>query len=225
MLNTNHPDDEVLSAHAAGDPDAAADSSLDAHLASCERCAGVVRDLGVLRAVLGELPDIEPHRPLRLIPVVDAEPSRADALGQWVRRLFAPALTAGAALAMVGLVGTALPSLEGMGASGGAQAAPSEATRALTAEDASDGPEGDAANGAAATDTIEFSAPTDAGGGGAVTGGDEATAEQPATEEAGTALADPAEPERSPWPMVLFSGVALMIAAALLRWILAAPAG
>jgi hypothetical protein len=31
--------------------------------------------------------------------------------------------------------------------------------------------------------------------------------------------------ERSPWPMVLFSGVALMVGAALLRWILVPRAG
>jgi hypothetical protein len=31
--------------------------------------------------------------------------------------------------------------------------------------------------------------------------------------------------ERSPWPMVLFAGVALMIAALVLRWILVPRAG
>jgi len=31
--------------------------------------------------------------------------------------------------------------------------------------------------------------------------------------------------ERSPWPMVLFTGVALMVGAALLRWILVPRAG
>ncbi len=31
--------------------------------------------------------------------------------------------------------------------------------------------------------------------------------------------------ERSPWPMVLFTGVALMIGALLLRWILVPRAG
>jgi hypothetical protein len=31
--------------------------------------------------------------------------------------------------------------------------------------------------------------------------------------------------ERSPWPMVLFTGVALMLGAALLRWIVVPRAG
>ena len=43
-------------------------------------------------------------------------------------------------------------------------------------------------------------------------------------DDGATALA-PAPAERSPWPMVLFTGVALMVAAALLRWILAPRAG
>ena len=44
-----------------------------------------------------------------------------------------------------------------------------------------------------------------------------------AAESSGAASQLPAE--RSPWPMVLFTGVALMIAAALLRWILVPRAG
>jgi hypothetical protein len=39
------------------------------------------------------------------------------------------------------------------------------------------------------------------------------------------AASDPVSVERSPWPMVLFTGVALMIGALLLRWILVPRAG
>ncbi|MCA1587800.1 MAG: zf-HC2 domain-containing protein, partial [Chloroflexi bacterium] len=94
MLNQGHPDDERLSALAAGDADATEDATLRAHVTSCDRCADAVRELGVLRAALADLPDIAPHRPLRLLPPVEADaPSPADRLGLWARRLFAPALT------------------------------------------------------------------------------------------------------------------------------------
>jgi hypothetical protein len=127
MLNHGHPDDERLSALAARDTEATEDATLTAHVTSCDRCAAAVRELGVLRTALADLPDIAPHRPLRLLPPVEADaPSAVDRLGLWARRLFAPALTAGAALAMVGVVGTALPSLGGMAQSGGADAASEE---------------------------------------------------------------------------------------------------
>jgi len=219
MLNSNHPDDERLSALAAADPDASADASLTAHVGGCERCADVVRELGALRFALSDLPDIAPSRPLRLLPPVEADAvSAPDRLGQWARRLFAPALTAGAALAMVGVVGTALPGLGGMASSGGQDAfsAASEAAEAANAaEDAAGGTE------------LEFSAPSgdaaDGDGEAATLGADEAEEQRTAEQESGRA--DALQSERSPWPMVLFSGVALMIAAALLRWILVPRAG
>ncbi|MEP7082282.1 MAG: hypothetical protein ABI841_04810 [Chloroflexota bacterium] len=222
MLNQDHPDDERLSALAAGDTEATDDATLRAHVTSCDRCADAVRDIGVLRAALADLPDIAPHRPLRLLPPVEAEtPSAADRLGLWARRLFAPALTAGAALAMVGVVGTALPTLGGMAQSGGADSAsgPSERTAAVDAE-ASAGQELAApfATGDAATGEAD-------GGEGATTLG--AGTDEEATEDVArdSAQADELFAERSPWPMVLFAGIALMIAAALLRWILVPRAG
>lgn len=228
MLNQEHPDDERLSELAAGDTDATSDASLSAHITTCDRCAGIVRDVGILRAALADLPDVAPHRPLRLVPPVEASPlSAADRLGQWARRLFAPALTAGAALAMVGVLGTALPALSGMASSGQAGSAPSDGDSLEMAADESAAP----AAGSAATEAIPF--PSGDAGGGATTGGDMTTegtdnaAELRADE---TREADGAETftaERSPWPMVLFAGVAVMIGALLLRWILVprAPEG
>jgi hypothetical protein len=232
MLISNHPDDERLAALAEGDTDASADATLGTHVASCDRCAAVVADLGILRSALAELPDVPPHRPLRLIPPVEAEPTGAgDRLGHWVRRLFAPALTAGAALAMVGVVGTAMP--QGMGGAEGAALAPEESVRELSAaasERAADA--GAAAGGAEASAALEFAAPSGADvtdssdGQGEVTAqGDDATEERLAEDDEADSQVSALSAERSPWPMVLFTGVALMIAAALLRWILAPRAG
>jgi hypothetical protein len=221
MLNQGHPHDERLSALAAGDTEATSDATLNAHVTSCDRCADAVRDLGVLRAALADLPDIAPHRPLRLLPPVEADaPSAADRLGLWARRLFAPALTAGAALAMVGVIGTAAPSLGGMGSQG---AAPEERT-ALEASAPPAAADASAAELAAPFATQE-AATGDAGGGEDATtlGVEDEAARDDFTGEATDA--DALFAERSPWPMVLFAGIALMIGAALLRWILVPRAG
>ena len=223
MLNTNHPQDDRLSALAWQDDDAEGDTSLATHVAACIRCTDVVTELGILRSSLAELPDLLPSRPLQLLPpVADTAnaPMGTDGFATWVRRLFAPIATAGAALALVGVVGTAMPSLGGMAASGGA--APAEALR------------GDEA---AASDTLTFEA---AGGSAAAAGSPAAI---PGVAESGTSdAAAPADvgqvreddndrmtaelpAERSPWPMVLFTGVALVVAAAVLRWIVVPRAG
>jgi anti-sigma factor RsiW len=230
MLNSNHPDDERLSALASRDTDATADTSLTAHLSTCDRCTDLVNELGALRASLADLPDLEPSRPLRLLPAADEAPAGADRIGGWARRFFAPVLTAGAALAMVGLVGTAAPALDGM-ASGGAQsgAAPStmameapEAEASAASEDTSErtaAGEPDALVGAsdsaAASDGADGETMNTFGGG--------ADAGELEDEDRGALTQLPIE--RSPWPMVLFTGVALMVAAALLRWILVPRAG
>lgn len=222
MLNQGHPDDERLSALAARDTEATDDATLTAHVTSCDRCAAAVSELGVLRAALADLPDIAPHRPLRLLPPVEADaPNAADRLGLWARRLFAPALTAGAALAMVGVVGTALPSLGGMAQSGGAASAPSEraaleASAAPAAADSSVGQE------LAAPFATEEAATGEAEGGTTLGVEDEAARDGLAFDADD---ADALFAERSPWPMLLFAGVALMIGAALLRWILVPRAG
>lgn len=244
MQPKNHPDDERLAALAGADPEATGDSALSAHLATCDRCSEIVVDLRGLRAALAELPDLVPSRRLRLLPPVeDPTPAAADRLGGWVRRVFAPAMTAGAALALVGLIGTGLPSSSGdagrlgvdrIAMPGEDEGAGGEPERALESE-------------AAATDAAsEFGPQSSAVGGvageadadGAEGGADSDSAEpkpnvfnyeEPEqTEEAEAVSGPPTDTgaipllaERSPWPMVLFSGVALMVGAVLLRWILA----
>ncbi|HJP71359.1 MAG TPA: hypothetical protein VJ975_06535 [Candidatus Limnocylindria bacterium] len=231
MLIPNHPADERLSALAFGDTDATADTSLTGHVSTCIRCTDLVNELGALRASLAELPDISPSRPLRLLPPVEAQGSTADRLGGWARRFFAPVLTAGAALALVGLVGTTTPAFQGESIFQDAGSELSaQASMALEAP-AADG--GGALGGATAP-----SAEPEAAGGEALSGTDAVTPAESNVERALSATGDdyqdadegagtstPAPAERSPWPMILFTGVALMVAAALLRWILAPRAG
>ncbi len=228
MLIPNHPHDERLSALASGDPEAVADSALSEHVASCHRCTDTVAELGALRASLAELPDLRPHRPLQLVPpVTEPSPSRVDGVGGWARRFFAPVLTAGAALAMVGLVGTTAPLLGGMAS----QAAPGlevdtalepDATDLRAAEgegytfDASDGDAGGADSGAAAEEPATAPLRSEAQG---------ATLDRTDSEGDRLTATTTTELTRSVWPMVLFAGVALMVAAAALRWIMAPRAG
>ena len=173
MLIPNHPDDERLSALASSDPEAAADATLTEHVASCMRCTDTVAELGALRASLAELPDLQPDRPLQLLPPVADTPARADRVGGWARRFFAPMLTAGAALALVGLVGTTVPIL-GSGASGAA--AQSEAAAVDSAQreqaEATDGatlnaPEAAGEGPAASAESTDDLVAPDAGAGGA----------------------------------------------------------
>lgn len=252
MLNSKHPDDERLSALAFRDTDATADASLTTHVSSCDRCTDLVNELGALRASLAELPDLQPHRPLRLLPEVAESPVGVDRFGGWARRFFAPLATAGAALAMVGLVGTALPALNGMAQSAGGQAdaaastiaegdapaegpgqAAPEASAGLGAAAPSErttteGADGLAADSADASASAAAHAFADASAGAAAEGSGEETENRAlASDEAGIArdALTQLPADRSPWPMVLFTGVAVMVAAALLRWILVPRAG
>ena len=224
MLNQNHPDDERLSALASHDADATADAALTAHVSSCDRCTGLVDELGLLRTALAELPDIAPARPLRLLPPAGVtEPASGDRLGGWARRFFAPVLASGAALALVGVIGTAAPALDNIATGQGGAPAPLAQEEAAASEAAA-APGG---GGFAA----EASAPAnrDLGDAGASDGAElfssgEAVAageESPAGADQGDFGRLALEQERSPWPMVLFAGVALMIAAVVARWILA----
>ena len=102
MHDQIHPDDERLAALAGGR------SRRDARRRAGGACRGLrplrgcsSDELQVLRAALGELPDLVPSRPLRLIPAL---PEAAPATG-WLRRLFTPVLVAGSALVLVGAVG------------------------------------------------------------------------------------------------------------------------
>ena len=224
MLNQHHPDDERLSALASRDDDATADAALASHVESCATCTDLVDELGALRMSLAQLPDLRPHRPLRLLPEVIDEPTRVDRLGGWARRFFAPVLTAGAALAMVGLIGTTVPALDNLslGASGAASAtdqsgAPVDRGAAEADETAPAGvvePGTLSGEGAAAPDA---SIPLRS----AMDGEDGYAAAETPNDPDSERLSQETPVERSPWPMVLFAGVALMVVAGLLRWILA----
>ncbi len=208
MLIPNHPADERLSALASNDPDAIADRSLADHVTSCVRCTDSVEELGALRASLAELPDLHPNRPLRLLP--DAAP-KSDGFGSWVRRLFAPALTAGAALAVVGLVGTsgvtnqlyqnAGTDLDGADAEVGAEA-PGEAA-------------GAGASPVATYDSLS-GAQRSSGEAPAVAGEDDSESFEPVT---------PAPTETSIFPILLVSGLAVIAVALLLRYVIVPRAG
>ncbi len=215
MLNQQHPDDERLSALASHDDDAAADAALTSHVDSCARCTALVDELGALRMSLAELPDLRPHHALQLLPLVTDAPEAEGAAG-WIRRFFAPVLAAGAALAMVGLVGTAAPALDGM-AAGGSPFSDAGASLEETAPGAEGDGSGRDGEGPRASDmTLE---PASGEGHVASQASPSDEADRLETFERGL----PAE--RSPWPMVLFTGIALMIGAALLRWILVPRAG
>ena len=239
MLIPNHPEEELLAAYADAEPEALGDARVSQHLATCERCTTLVADLRGLTAALAALPDLEPSRPLRLLPPAEpARPSLADRVGGVIRGIFAPALTAGAALALVGAVGTAAPAFTG--AAGGADSGP--AALEFGGENADQAAEPTAP---AAAETERSSAETDsatsAGGDGEESaapgyvaadtpGADETPvdAEQfdqtPAPDEARD-LSAAATDDRPIWPMLLFTGVALIIAALLLRWIFVPRAG
>ncbi len=226
MLNQNHPDDERLSALAAHDSDATDDAALTAHVASCDRCTELMSELGLLRAALADLPDLVPSRPLQLLPPVGStEPSTADRIGGWVRRFFAPVVASGAALALVGVIGTAAPALQGLGPTAGS-APDSQAELAAPAASAAGEPAGGggdtfAESSDSAQRDLTGGQASDAGAGLFATEEVAAAGESPRSvgdEDIGrTAL----EQERSPWPMVLFAGIAVIIGALLARWILA----
>jgi hypothetical protein len=227
MLIPNHPHDERLAAYADADIDARADASLVAHTSTCLRCTGVLDELGALRSALAELPDIAPSRPLRLLPPVADAPAAAGA-GGWMRRLFAPVMTAGAALAIVGLVGTALPLTQGqaggaalfsniseeLASDAGAPAAGEELTP--SSQRVTNLP------GAAAASDDQSGVPD----GAEVSPFEAANGQDPAdgAGEPDVARATASE-ERPIWPMLLFAGVAILIGAPLLRWILVPRAG
>jgi len=139
-------------------------------------------------------------------------------------------LTAGAALALVGMVGTSLPALDGMASGGAAQTGGDAAAEELggAAPDAADGDDRGSVDDLGTQRSVEPGASSEShafgGEGGIEDGGsDVGTAGVDEGEERRLARELPAE--RSPWPMVLFTGVAVMILAALLRWVLVPRAG
>jgi len=161
-----------------------------------------------------------------------------DRLAGVVRGIFAPALTAGAALALVGAVGTFAPSVLPSAQSGGAPAASElegavmngDAGAAPGAAKASDSAEEDARTmaEASAEDGAESDSFTAVGGSAEATPVLlEGSSASPTDESEGAEpMPEPALPADRPiWPMLLFSGVALIVLMFLLRWILAPRAG
>jgi hypothetical protein len=196
---TGHPDDERLSALAAGDGEATNDRTLRGHVDACARCGAMVDDLLRLRVALAQLPDIAPPRPLRLLPGVPERSSSAG-LGGFARRLFAPALAVGLLLVLAGGVGTYADHGIPLFTSAGAGAAPSA----------------EAVDGGAAAPAA---APSGSG-----TTSDYAT---PDKEGARSASRGPAPPLREavPWLAILAAGIALVLAALLARFVTRPRAG
>lgn len=252
MQIPNHPHDDDLARFADADPQALGDSGISGHLETCDRCRTLVDDLRSLRLALSAMPDpaVAPPRPLRLLPPVEARPATfADRVGAVIRGTFAPIMTAGAALALVGVVGTAgiatnfAPAATEPAPGAGAPQAAEEteageegftAAELTTPTPSGDSAARDAAAGAesAATESAATQEPlSPAYQSGPESVDDvptpallEAAEDPPATSAADAVeLADPDAPlaaQRRPiWPMLLFSGVALMIAAVVLRWI------
>jgi hypothetical protein len=241
MLIPNHPDEERLAALASHETDATADAALTSHVAACHRCTTVIDELGALRAALADLPDLAPSRPLQLVPAVDSVPApAAGGFAGWARRFFAPVLASGAALALVGMIGTAGPSLSGQAArpEAGGAVAESEAAaveQAPAPAVASEPAGGDSAGAA------EFGAsdeqPT-AASEHAITlqDGEYESLESAPAEESRQFGGDSSERRDdsgalrlsagpSPWLYVLIAGVALMIAALLVRYVVVPRAG
>ena len=221
MLIPNHPDDERLSALASGDPEAVADSVLSEHVASCLRCTDTVAELGALRASLAELPDLRPHRPLQLLPPVDRR-----AFARRPRRwLGASVLRPDADRGCGARAGRPRrddePAPRRNGISG---AAPSESESAThpAERDHAEATDGDA--------SMRASRPRQGQGPPRPTRPRRCSrfsrrmARPEAYSGSDTARLGLTD-DRPLWPMLLFAGVALMIAAALLRWILAPRAG
>ena len=224
MQNTPHPDDERLAAYAGGDSDALADSSLVAHLSTCDRCRPIVDELSLLSGALAELPDIAPSRPLRLIPPVAEPVTRAAGLRGWLRRLTAPAMAAGAGLVLVGAVGfgasTAVnlfPKAASLGASAEAGASALEFGPVPGAASASGAPAdtiGSAAYGSSSaprslSSTVPPSQPPSATAG----ANDAGRVEQ---------VSDHGSPPDQPWLTLLIAGVGLFGVSTVLRFSLRA---
>jgi hypothetical protein len=221
MQHPTHPDDERLAALAGGDPEVTSDGTLRAHVDSCDKCAGTLRELGSLRTALAELPDLVPSRPLRLLPPV-AEP-RAPARDGWLRRLAGPAMAAGFVLVVVGAIGSSGFSL-GMGASAIFENVGDnlEAGGAGGQDSVTGQPLGPAANEASASNRPVDSVDS---GSESLRSQEQAGTTTPLPEQAGPpgegggagglfAAADP----RLPWLVVLGLGVGLLLAGIYLRF-------
>ncbi|HET7685797.1 MAG TPA: hypothetical protein VFM19_05305 [Candidatus Limnocylindria bacterium] len=211
MDHLQHPDDERLAAFAAGD----GYPELAAHVSACDRCAPLVSDLRVLRASLAALPDLVPSRRLQFIPPVEPEPATAAGFSGLVRRLFAPAMVAGAALVLVGSVGMAatpaLPASSDLwaidqGAPAGAEGGPSAYTGLEAPTD-----------GAAEVYSAGASVAADRGSVGDGTS-PPAVATTDDEDEPGSVEALGSQGSQTPWLAMTIAGGILLIATLVLRW-------
>jgi hypothetical protein len=240
MMNLNHPSDELLAALADADTDLTRDPGVADHVAGCPQCSATVEELRSLTLALAELPDLSPHRPLRFLPPA-AEPRSglAGRVAGVVRGIFAPALTVGAALALVGAVGTFGDPLSFL--PGGQSGAPADDTGAVaemaapsSGEDmsaAETSPDDGAGRTLAGAESASESPQSDFNVlGQATASADEADSEplQSPDEDSGSFSGEssPTGPTgRTVWPVVLVVGVALIAVTLLLRWILVPRAG
>ena len=153
-----------------------------------------------------------------------------DRLGGWARRFFAPVLASGAALALVGAIGTAGPSLGGLSGPSRTRVSPHSRSRRARQQHRSQRRKPPVAPQPAKV--FERLPPTGAAPRRRPAIRPEPARRRPAAgtiararhrtrDEPSLAFEDGVTAERSPWPMVLFAGVALMVAALLMRWILA----
>jgi hypothetical protein len=230
MQHESHPHDERLAALAGADPEVTSDRSLREHVAGCDRCSAVVQDLALLRSALAELPDLQPSRPLRLLPPVAAPLARRRGALGLLRRLSAPALAASVGLILVGAVGSS-GILEGfsMGAAGAAPGADSAAENYEPEIQASSAEESaEASDSALNPDAASPSGATTGSLRDETLGASESPKPAPATDEqAGggrdgdvTALSSSEDPfdGRLPWLLVLGTGIALGTGSLILRF-------
>jgi hypothetical protein len=203
MQHPIHPDDERLAALASSDPDATADAGLVEHVEGCARCGAVVADVRLLRSALAELPDLPPSRPLQLVPPVSAAPEPNGGAFGWLRRLAAPAMAAGAGLALVGAIGFGGAALSGMAASGAAAPEMNSADRGGQA------PESDSTAPAYVEDPTGQPAPT--------------AAENDGDEAAPLVVVDFNAP--GTWLVLIGTGLSLLVAGMVLRFAVQPRAG
>lgn len=231
MQHQVHPDDERLAALAGGDPEVASDAALRAHVSDCGRCSATVAELSSLRSALAELPDLVPSRPLQLVPPVAEAPASGSGAG-WLRRLAAPVMAAGFALALVGAVGTA-----GINLGGQAGSAPTGGEMDAVQEDTNQPGALSAPTPTPArvrtTDGYSAASP------GAAVGSDAATSDEAEIKSQETVPGDDVAPEgrdgasglfsdtdpRLPWLVVLALGVGLLAAGIYLRFAVQPRAG
>jgi anti-sigma factor RsiW len=223
MQNALHPDDERLAAYAGGDADALGDRELVQHLVTCDRCRPIVDELSLLRGALAALPDVVPSRPLRLIPPVPERAARGAGRLEWLRRLAAPAMAAGAGLVLIGAVGASgiAGQIGNLGMKAASQASnasdtaarPSAGTPAGSSVAAPGTETGGSAYGSRSTPPRTL----DSGG---------SPSRAPASSQREVTFGPASSPSNEqPWLTLLIAGVALFATSAVLRFSIAPRAG